>query len=57
MFAIFPDDGKWFAPVPLAGKEPVAQLVIDGFLAQSFFLKPGGDFTFGLSGGESVEER
>ncbi len=56
MAPAFPQDRERLAPIPLARKEPVAQLVVDRAAAELFFLQPGGDRLFGLGRGKAVEE-
>src|SRR5438552_9400321 len=46
----FPNDRKWFAPVPLPAEKPIAQFVIDRFLAETFGLEPIGDFPLRCNG-------
>ena len=36
---VAPNQRNWLAPVALAGKHPVAQLIVDFFLTDSFFFK------------------
>ena len=50
---LFPNNRERLAPVTLAAEQPVAQLVIDGLLAEAFFFQPGGDFLFGFGGGQA----
>ena len=53
---LFPNDRERLAPVTLTAEQPVAQFVIDGFLAETFFFEPGGDFLFGFGGWKTIKE-
>ena len=54
--AVFPDDRERFAPVTLAGEEPVAELVLDAALAFAVGFEPVDHLRLGLRGGQAVEE-
>ncbi len=51
-----PEDGEGFAPVALAGEEPIAEFVLGAWLAFAVVLEPAGDGFFSLGCGEAVEE-
>ena len=40
----------------LPAEQPVAEFVVDGFLAETLFFQPGGDFCFGFGGGEAGDK-
>jgi len=42
-------------PVPLPAEQPVAQLEINGLLAEAFFFQPGGDASFGFGRGKTIQ--
>ena len=48
LFGIFTmltiNDRDWFAPIMLTRKNPVAKIVIDLFVTEFFFFKPGDNF-------------
>ena len=53
---LFPNYWERLAPVTLTAEQPVAQFVIDGFFAETFFFEPDGDFLFGFGVGRPVME-
>ena len=50
------DDGEGFAPVSLAGEEPIAEFVVDLWRTDFVFGEPFEDDGFGFFDLESVEE-
>ena len=50
------DDREGLAPVALAGKEPVAELVRDGALAEALGLEPRDHLRLGFVGSEPVQK-
>ena len=56
MASVFPDNGKRFAPVALAGEEPVAEFVINRAAAQGVFFQPGDHLFLRFGCGQSVEK-
>ena len=57
MLVVFvPEDGERLAPVTLARKEPVAELVVDGSLADMVCLEPFDHFLFAIGHVEAIEE-
>src|SRR5947209_16393261 len=45
MLPILPDNWKRLAPIPLTGKQPVAQFVIDRAFAEAAFFQPRRDLS------------
>ena len=53
--AVDPHNRKWLAPVPLAGKQPVPQLIVHGFAALTLPFYPSRDFWNGVSRCQPVD--
>ena len=51
-----PDHGDGLAPIPLAGEDPVTELIVDLGLADALLLQPLGDGGDGVLDGQAVEE-
>lgn len=51
----FVPERERLAPVALTREEPVAETVVDGFLAEAGLREPGGDFRFDVGSGEAGE--
>ena len=51
------EHGDRRAPVTLAGKEPVTQLVSDRGLAETFLLQPSADLLLGLWNRQIIDEQ
>ena len=49
------NDGKRLTPIPLAGKQPVAEFVFDTATAPAVCFEPGDDLGFGRTDGEAVQ--
>ena len=50
------DNRNRLSPIPLPGKQPVAQLVLHRCLAETFLLQPDCDFLLGFGSGKTGDE-
>jgi hypothetical protein len=50
------DNRERFAPIPLTGKQPIAELIVHCLLAGSLLFQPFDDFLFGFFNTKPIQK-